>query len=99
MKGVNYMSSLKNIQSKLDQIEKLKIEVEEAKKEIHTTFGEKIIQSLGLDYEMLSSKKDINSVVNKIVESLPDYLFTDLNNDPINEDNESTELNHELQNS
>lgn len=83
----------------MDQIEKLKIEVEEAKKEIHTTFGEKIIQSLGLDYEMLSSKKDINSVVNKIVESLPDYLFTDLNNDPINEDNESTELNHELQNS
>ncbi|SFH83527.1 hypothetical protein [Pisciglobus halotolerans] len=93
------MSSLKSIQTKMDQIEKLKIEVEEAKKEIHTSLGERIIKSLELDYEMLSSKKDINSVVNRIVESLPDHLFTDLNNDSVNDENESTGLNHELQNS
>ncbi|MFL2138964.1 hypothetical protein [Desemzia sp. FAM 23991] len=93
------MSSLKSIQTKMEQIEKLKIEVEEAKKEIHTTFGEKFIQSLGLDYEMLSSKKDINSVVNRMVENLPDHLFSDLNNDYVHDENESTELDHELQNS
>lgn len=83
----------------MEQIEKLKTEVEEAKKEIHTSFGEKLIKSLELDYEMLSSKKDINSVVNKIVESLPDHLFTDPNDDHLHDENELSGLNHKLQNS
>lgn len=39
--------------------------------------------SLKLDYELLSSKKDINTLVNKIVENLP-----------TNSLNESTEIHY-----
>lgn len=90
----------------MEQIEKLKNEIEEAKKEINTTFGKKLIESLELDYELLSSKKDINTVVDKIVTNLPKNLFNDSDevyfnkeNDYIHDDKESSELNTELQNS
>ncbi|MGE7365453.1 hypothetical protein ACQKKE_02245 [Desemzia incerta] len=100
------MSSLKNIQSKMEQIEKLKKEIEEAKTEIHTTLGKKLITSLDLDYELLSSKKEIHTVVDKIVKNLPSDLFNDSNeiyfnkeDSYIHDDKEYSELNPELQNS
>lgn len=90
----------------MEQIEKLKNEIEEAKTEIHTTFGKKLITSLDLDYELLSSKKEINAVVDKIVKHLPNDLFNDSaelyfnkESDYIHDEKEYPELNHELQNS
>lgn len=82
----------------MEQIEKLQAEVEETKKEIHTTLGKKLIESLDLDYELLSSKKDISFAVDKIVNNLPNHLFTDSNNNYIHEE-EYSELNSQLQNS
>lgn len=93
------MSSLKNIQSKMEQIEKLKNEVEKAKNEINTTFGKKLIESLELDYELLSSKKDINTLVNKIVENLPSDSLKESTEVRYNNehDKEYSEVNTELQ--
>lgn len=95
------MGSLKNIQSKMEQIEKLKNEVEKAKNEINTTFGKKLIESLKLDYELLSSKKDINTLVNKIVENLPTNLLNESTEIHYNNehDKEHSEVNTELRSS
>lgn len=65
------MSSIKNIQAKIDQMEKLKKEIEATKKNINTALGETLIKDLNLDYEELSSKKEISKIVKKIKESLP----------------------------
>ena len=90
----------------MEQIEKLKKEIEEAKTEIHTTLGKKLITSLDLDYELLSSKKDINNAVDKIVNNLPHDLFNSPDKVYFNEEDnyihdekEYPELNAELQNS
>ncbi|MCA9766994.1 MAG: hypothetical protein KC455_11330 [Carnobacterium sp.] len=65
------MSSIKNIQAKIDQMEKLKKEIEATKKNINSALGETLIKDLNLDYEELSSKKEISKIVKKIKESLP----------------------------
>ena len=85
----------------MEQIEKLKNEVEKAKNEINTTFGKKLIESLELDYELLSSKKDINTLVNKIVENLPTGSLnesTEIHYDN-EQDKEYSEVNTERQSS
>lgn len=65
------MSSIKNIQAKIEQMEKLKQEIEETKKNIDTAVGEILIKELGIGYEDLSSKKEINTMIKKIKEQLP----------------------------
>lgn len=75
MKGEDQMSSIKNIQAKIDQMEKLKQEIEETKKNINSAVGEILIKNLDIEYEDLSSKKEINLLVKKIKGHLPnDFL-------------------------
>lgn len=71
------MSSIKNIQAKIEQMEKLKQEIEETKKNIDTAVGETLIKELGIGYEDLSSKKKINTMIKKIKEQLPNDFFKD----------------------
>lgn len=71
------MSSIKNIQAKIEQMEKLKQEIEETKKNIDTAVGETLIKELGIGYEDLSSKKEINTMIKKIKEQLPNDFFKD----------------------
>lgn len=71
------MSSIKNIQAKIEQMEKLKQEIEETKKNIDTAVGETLIKELGIRYEDLSSKKEINTMIKKIKEQLPNDFFKD----------------------
>lgn len=84
------MSSLKSIQTKMEKMEKLQKEIEEAKREIQETMGKKIIELLEIDYDLLSSKKDIDLVVNEIKDNLPNNLFntsnTNSNSDVLEKD-------------
>jgi len=84
------MNSIKNIQAKIDQMEKLKKEIEDTKKNINSAVGEILIKDLGLDYEELSSKKEINKIVKKIKEKLPDDFFKnkETNSNEIKNDSE-----------
>ncbi|UJF16786.1 hypothetical protein LZ578_12020 (plasmid) [Jeotgalibaca sp. MA1X17-3] len=59
------MSTIKNIQKQKEQIKKLEQEIEEVKKNIDRTFGETMIKELGIEYDDLSSKKEIKEVVKK----------------------------------
>ena len=69
------MSSLKSIQNKMEKMEKLQKEIEEAKREIQETMGKKIIELLEIDYDLLSSKKDIELVAKEIKDNIPNDLF------------------------
>lgn len=82
------MSSIKNIQAKIDQMERLKKEIEETKKNINNVVGENLIKELKLDYEDLSSKKEINLVIKKIKECLPNDSFKiqEINSNEIKDD-------------
>lgn len=59
------MSSVKSIQAKIEQMEKLKQEIEQTKKTINSIVGETLIKELKLDYEDLSSKKEIVKMIKK----------------------------------
>uniref|UniRef100_UPI00344BC01C hypothetical protein n=1 Tax=Carnobacterium sp. TaxID=48221 RepID=UPI00344BC01C len=82
------MSSVKSIQAKIGQMEKLKQEIEETKNSINSVVGETIIKELKLDYEDLSSKKEINRIVKMIKKNLPHDSFK-------NQESNSVESNHE----
>lgn len=82
------MSSVKSIQAKIEQMEKLKQEIEETKKIINSVVGETIIKELKLDYEELSSKKEINKIVKMIKKNLSHDSFN-------NQEVSSVENNHE----
>lgn len=69
------MSSIKNIQAKIEQMEKLKQEIEKTKKNINAAVGENFIKELGLEYEDLSSKKEIITMIKKLKEQLPNNFF------------------------
>lgn len=82
------MSSVKSIQAKIEQMEKLKQEIEETKKMINSIVGETLIKELKLDYEDLSSKKEINKIVKMIKKNLSHDSFN-------NQERNSVESNHE----
>lgn len=90
------MSSIKNIQAKIDQMEKLKKEIEATKKNINTALGEALIKDLNLDYEELSSKKEISKIVKKIKESLPNDFSKnqEKNSNETNIDSDQKKNNH-----
>lgn len=88
------MSSIKNIQAKIDQMEKLKKEIEATKKNINSAVGETLIKDLGLDYEELSSKKEINKIVKKIKEKLPNDFFKNQETNSNEVKNDSNNNNH-----
>uniref|UniRef100_UPI00344E546B hypothetical protein n=1 Tax=Carnobacterium TaxID=2747 RepID=UPI00344E546B len=87
-KGGIQVSSIKNIQAKIDQMEKLKKEIEETKKNINNVVGETLIKELSLDYENLSSKKEINLVIKNIKECLPNdnFKIQQINSNEIKDD-------------
>ena len=72
---------------KLEQLENLKREIEEAKEKIHSDFGEEIISELEIDYDMLDRKKDIKEVVQMII--------SEMNSNPFSNDTNKTEDNLE----
>lgn len=72
---------------KLEQLEILKREIEEAKEKIHSDFGEEMISELEIDYDMLDRKKDIKEVVQVII--------SEMNSNPFSNDTNKTEDNLE----
>ena len=90
------MSTIKNIQKQKEQIKKLEQEIEEVKKNIDSTFGETMIKELGIDYDDLSSKKEIKEVVKKIKERLPESISKNLKEEDKNINQESTNTSDRL---
>lgn len=72
---------------KLEQLEILKREIEEAKEKIHSDFGEEMISELEINYDMLDRKKDIKEVVQMII--------SEMNSNPFSNDTNKTEDNLE----
>ena len=72
---------------KLEQLENLKREIEEAKEKIHSDFGKELISELDIDYDMLDRKKDIKEVVQMIISAM--------NSNPFSNDTNKTEDNLE----
>lgn len=87
------MSSLKNIQAKMEKMEKLEQEIQNTKNEIHKALGERLVQSLEIDYELLSSKKDIEAIADLISENTPKDLFSDSKEEPSNSNDNSNHNN------
>jgi len=80
---------LVDISKKLEKIEKLEKQIEEEKKTIHTNMGEELIQQLGIDYELLSTKKEIKEVVQDIKNSMNSNPFQTPKYDEKSSDTES----------
>ena len=74
-----------NIDKKLQRIKELEAEIQEAKKEVNEDFGEIIIDVLGIDYGLLSNKKEMTNVANKIKKSLSYNPFNKNSYDDANE--------------
>ena len=75
-----------DISKKLEKIEKLEKQIEEEKK---TNMGEELIQQLGIDYELLSTKKEIKEVVQDIKNSMNSNPFQTPKYDEKSSDTES----------
>ena len=74
-----------------DKLRKLEEQIEKEKEEAHKGLGEEeLVKRLDLDYELLSTKKEIKSVVELIVSELNSNPFsndiekneTDISSDP-----------------
>lgn len=87
-----------NIDKKLQRIKELEAEIQEAKKKVNEDFGEIIIDVLGIDYGLLSNKKEMTNVANEIKKSLSYNPFSKNSHDDTNESiNESSSVvnNHD----
>lgn len=87
-----------NIDKKLQRIKELEAEIQEAKKEVNEDFGKIVIDVLGIDYGLLSNKKEMTNVANKIKKSLSYNPFNKNSYDDTNESiNESSSVvnNHD----
>lgn len=60
---------------KLEQLENLKREIEEAKEKIHSDFGKELISELDIDYDILDRKKDIKEAVQIIIAEMNSNPF------------------------
>lgn len=87
------MSRIKNIQPRLERMAQLEQEIEEAKEVINRTLGEEIMKVLELDYGELTSKREVTLLSEKIKDNLPENLFDEEENEPV----ENT--NHQVNNS
>lgn len=84
------MFSLAKIDKLQDKLRKLEEQIEKEKEEAHKGLGEELVKRLDLDYELLSTKKEIKSVVGLIVSELNSNPFsndiekneTDISSDP-----------------
>jgi len=82
--------SLAKIDKLQDKLRKLEEQIEKEKEEAHKGLGEELVKQLDLDYELLSTKKEIKSVVELIVSELNSNPFsndiekneTDISSDP-----------------
>lgn len=61
---------------KLEQLENLKREIEEAKEKIHSDFGKELISELDIDYDILDRKKDIKEAVQLIIAEMNSNPFS-----------------------
>lgn len=61
---------------KLEQLENLKREIEEAKEKIHSDFGKELISELDIDYDILDRKKDIKEAVQIIIAEMNSNPFS-----------------------
>ena len=60
---------------KLEQLENLNREIEEAKEKIHSDFGKELISELDIDYDILDRKKDIKEAVQIIIAEMNSNPF------------------------
>lgn len=73
------MISLANIDKLQDKLRRLEEQIEKEKEEAHKGVGEELVKQLDINYELLSTKKEIKSVVELIVSELNSNPFS---NDP-----------------
>jgi len=68
------LSKIERLQERLRQLEE---QLEKEKEEAHKNLGEELVKQLDIDYELLSTKKDVKSVVEMIANELESNPFSD----------------------
>lgn len=82
------MAKIDKLQEKLKKIEE---QLEKEKEEAHKKLGEELIKQLGIDYELLGTKKEIKAVVEMIINELNMNPFSDESEEKSIEENPVSE--------
>jgi len=88
---------LVDISKKLEKIKQLEKQIEKEREKVNSNLGEELIQQLGIDYELLSTKKEIKEVVQDIKNSMNSNPFQTLKYDEKSSDTESNSNKHTVE--